>query len=424
MKTVLSGRAATALVIDGDTWYRIDADRIEDTKPSGPHEWPLLFGACQDIQFLDVGSYAEVRDTLSTAVDLDHALSLALICLDAETRSSTRELAARDLETMLARTPEAVDFLWKVFSSRPLSSSAALESARIVTYGEAQRFFDRLYEKQAAISAVWKAWEALPERIFSSVTREQVFSFAVHGGIGAEYVDAVHQSTSLPAQWNFEAGDVAQTRNIRQVLSQWFASTRWEAMPEKPISGGLMTDETSVYPSTRSNVAVRYDEAFEKFYAYYPGVVALVHRLGFNLEEARDLAQEAYVRVLRSMDHYRGEAHWPYLQKIVRRVAANEIRAKHAAKRHGEIVSEGVLVTAADEDLSRPDEALEAKEALRRVRTAIAQLDTTDRTVLLLQLNGSSYEDMGQTLGISLAAVKSRLNMARKRLKEVLGEVH
>ncbi len=164
------------------------------------------------------------------------------------------------------------------------------------------------------------------------------------------------------------------------------------------------------------------DDRFEELYKYYPGVLALLRRLGFTVDESRDIAQEAYVRVLRSMDDYRGESHWSYLQKVVRRVALNEIRARHTGKRNGETVSEDALLTLADEQFPRPDQAMETGEVVGRVRTAIAQLDKNDRTVLLLKLNGFSYEDMVKDLGISLSAVKSRLNMARKRLKQLLGE--
>lgn len=164
------------------------------------------------------------------------------------------------------------------------------------------------------------------------------------------------------------------------------------------------------------------DERFEELYKYYPGVLALLRRLGFSVDEARDIAQEAYVRVLKSMDDYRGESHWSYLERVVRRVALNELRARHAGKRHGETVSADALLTLADEQFPRPDQALETAEDVRRVRAAIAQLDTNDRTILLFKLSGLSYEDMVDSLGVSLSAVKSRLNMARKRLKQLLTE--
>lgn len=164
------------------------------------------------------------------------------------------------------------------------------------------------------------------------------------------------------------------------------------------------------------------DDDFEDLYKYYPGVLALLRRLGFPHDQAEDLAQESFVRVYRRMNEYRGEARWAYLEKTVRRVAANAIRAKSAGKRQGETVSAEVLATVPDSSIPLPDARLAQADAVKRVRDGIAQLRTSDRTVLLLYLSGHSYEDIVKGLDLSMSAVKSRLNTARKRLKELLGQ--
>ena len=164
------------------------------------------------------------------------------------------------------------------------------------------------------------------------------------------------------------------------------------------------------------------DKEFEELYKFYPGVLALLRRLGFPHDEAEDIAQEAFVRVYRHMKDYRGDAQWAYLEMTVRRVAANAIRAKYTGKRHAETVSVEVLATVADSSMPAPDAGLAQEEVAKRVRDAIAHLDPTDQTVLLLRLHGRSYEEIMKVLGISLSAVKSRLNVARKRLRELLGQ--
>lgn len=163
------------------------------------------------------------------------------------------------------------------------------------------------------------------------------------------------------------------------------------------------------------------EKQFEELYKFYPGVLALLRRLGFPRDEAEDIAQEAFVRVYRHMKEYRGDAQWAYLERTVRRVAANTIRAKHTGKRHAETMSVEVLATVADSSMPA-DAGLVQDEVVKRVRNAIAHLDRTDQTVLLLRLNGRSYEEIMKVLGISLSAVKSRLNVARKHLKDLLGQ--
>jgi RNA polymerase sigma-70 factor, ECF subfamily len=164
------------------------------------------------------------------------------------------------------------------------------------------------------------------------------------------------------------------------------------------------------------------EKQFEELYKFYPGVLALLRRLGFPHDEAEDLVQESFVRVFRRMKDYRGDAQWAYLEKTVRNVAANAIRAKKTGKRHAEMVSDDVLATVPDSSVLLPDAGMAQTEVVNRVREAVAQLKSTDRTILLLHLNGWSYDEIMEGLSISLSAVKSRLNIARKRLKELLGQ--
>ncbi|HEX9985013.1 MAG TPA: sigma-70 family RNA polymerase sigma factor [Thermoanaerobaculia bacterium] len=164
------------------------------------------------------------------------------------------------------------------------------------------------------------------------------------------------------------------------------------------------------------------DRRFEELYEYYPGAVAFLRNFGFSAEQANDLAQDAFVRVLKGIDRYRGEARWAYVKQTVRNVAMNEIRARHTAKRDGQTVSDELLVGVRDTKTPSPEAAMETKETSKRLRDAVAKLKPEDRTVLLLHLAGRSYDDMVSALGISLSAVKSRLNAARNRLKALLGE--
>jgi RNA polymerase sigma-70 factor (ECF subfamily) len=164
------------------------------------------------------------------------------------------------------------------------------------------------------------------------------------------------------------------------------------------------------------------DEQFEELYKYYRGALALLLRLGFSRDDADDLVQESFMRVYKHMDEYRGDAQWAYVEMTVRRVAANAIRAKHTGKRHGEMVSDEVLATVPDSSVPLPDARLAQTEVVKRVRAAIAELKQGDGAILLLSLNGRSYDEIAEGLGISISAVRSRLNLARKRLKELLGD--
>jgi len=163
------------------------------------------------------------------------------------------------------------------------------------------------------------------------------------------------------------------------------------------------------------------DEKFEELYAYHGAIVSFVMSLGFSRDEARDLAQDVFVRVYEHMDTYRGTSKWAFLQQVARRLALNAIRAKHAAKRTGDEVPPEDVVDLASQT-SRPDETYDRNAEAKRLHAAIDKLDRDSRTIVLLQLAEFSYGEMAQILGISVPAVKSRLYVARGHLRELLGE--
>lgn len=163
------------------------------------------------------------------------------------------------------------------------------------------------------------------------------------------------------------------------------------------------------------------DDRFETLLPYYERVVGYFRELGFDLTEARDLAQEVFVRVYEHRDTYRGEARWNYLKLTAQRIAFNTRRDRRAAKRSGIAVPEEVLLELADSTVTAPDEALGQKETAAWLARAVSKLEDTQRIcILMFYFQGKSYREVGEILGITQPALKSRLNAARARLKELL----
>ena len=165
----------------------------------------------------------------------------------------------------------------------------------------------------------------------------------------------------------------------------------------------------------------QHDDRFETLYAYYGAIVSFLIKQGFPREDARDLAQDVFVRVYEHMETYRADAKWSFLTQVARRLGLNAIRAKHTAKREVELAPE--------EDLAKlqaktpgPDQIYARGASDKRLHEAIAQLGTDDRIIVMMQLAEHSYGEMAQMLDISVSAVKSRLYVARGRLRELLGE--
>jgi RNA polymerase sigma-70 factor (ECF subfamily) len=131
--------------------------------------------------------------------------------------------------------------------------------------------------------------------------------------------------------------------------------------------------------------------------------------------DAEDATQEAMVRAWRTLRRFRGDAAlttWLYrittnccLTLIERRRPTAELDDDRApAARHAD-----------------PAARLEQREVMTQLTHAIGQLSPEQRAVVVLrELEGLSYEEVSDVLGISLASVKGRLHRARLRLADDL----
>lgn len=166
------------------------------------------------------------------------------------------------------------------------------------------------------------------------------------------------------------------------------------------------------------------DQRFQSLYQkYYLRVVRFFMR-AFHLSEddARDLAQDAFIRFYRAMDEYRGEAEWAFFETIARNVAYNRIRAQMTHKRRARMVAVDDPKTPLP-SVDPPDYAQHQEEAarLRRLREAIAELPSGQRDCIQLQLDGLKYHEIARFLRISENAVKSRRRDGLKSLRATLG---
>lgn len=170
------------------------------------------------------------------------------------------------------------------------------------------------------------------------------------------------------------------------------------------------------------------DELFETLYRKYrSAVVAHLMRFGFDRERALDLAQETFLRVYRNMENWRQEGPWSYLKTTASRIALNEIRDAHAAKRAAALTALEDLKQEPVATDPTPAEALESADDERQrqalLQDALARLPPRLRAPLLLRLNGASYKEIAAQLRLSLDAVKSRLHETKTRLRTSLQDV-
>ena len=163
-------------------------------------------------------------------------------------------------------------------------------------------------------------------------------------------------------------------------------------------------------------------EAFERLMEPLEQLVWRVcwHYTG-NREAAEDCGQEAMIRIWRNLANYRGEC---ALESWVYRIAANccmdWLRKK---KRDWSVSMEPMVEQGFDpaDDSPGTEEQVVAKDERQRLREAIALLPEDQREALILtQLEKVPYAEAARGLGVSEGTVKSRVNRAKARLKEIL----
>ena len=165
-------------------------------------------------------------------------------------------------------------------------------------------------------------------------------------------------------------------------------------------------------------------EIFSGMYErHYPRVVRFLASYRVPQDDARDLAQEVFVRFYERLEQYRGEAEWAFLQKIARNLLSNWWRNRSALKRTAHLVDldDAEALRGARQDAEQP-EHLETARNRKQLYDAIASLSPAQQQALHLWLDGYTYEEIAVVLRTTVDAVKSRLRDARKTLQARLGD--
>ena len=171
--------------------------------------------------------------------------------------------------------------------------------------------------------------------------------------------------------------------------------------------------------------------AFGRLVAKYQDrVINLCWRMCGNVDEAQDLAQEAFLHALQKLELYRFEASfytWLF------RIAVNECLS-HRRKRKRVVLSlhdgdghwmeehrDQRLSGQESSDTQEPLARLAAREMQDELVAAIERLDDDQRAVVVLRdIEALDYQQIGEVLELSIGTVKSRLHRARLALREML----
>ncbi|GAB4153910.1 MAG: sigma-70 family RNA polymerase sigma factor [Planctomycetaceae bacterium] len=172
------------------------------------------------------------------------------------------------------------------------------------------------------------------------------------------------------------------------------------------------------------------DAAFEQLVMnYQKRLVGIFYHLVRDQEAAEDLAQEAFLRIYRAREGYRPTAKFStWLFRIASNLASNKRRSWGRRKEVSlNLQDSGGLGVRpqekllADKSALMPNRQLDKSEVQSVVQKALEELNERQRLALLLhKFEGMSYADIGESMDLTPAAVKSLLSRARENLKGIL----
>ena len=184
---------------------------------------------------------------------------------------------------------------------------------------------------------------------------------------------------------------------------------------------GLDEDLVLVERFKQGDIAA-FEELVKK---YQKSVLNLVYRFMGETTRGEDLTQEVFMRLYRALPGFEAKAKFfTYLYKVTLNLCLKE-REKERRRRVYSLDDRGGEDDARPREVEDPlgsaEDEVQRRDTGRIVREAIQSLPEEQRAAVILhRYQGLSYEELAETLEISLAAVKSRLHRAKLALKERL----
>ncbi|MFC4605652.1 RNA polymerase sigma factor SigE [Rhodococcus kronopolitis] len=146
-------------------------------------------------------------------------------------------------------------------------------------------------------------------------------------------------------------------------------------------------------------------------------VYRLAYRLSGNAQDAEDLTQDTFIRVFRSLSNYQAGTFEGWLHRITTNLFLDMVRRRNRIK-----------MEALPEDYERvpsdrpnPEEIYHDARLDPDLQAALDSLAPEFRAaVVLCDIEGLSYEEIGATLGVKLGTVRSRIHRGRQALRDHL----
>jgi RNA polymerase sigma-70 factor, ECF subfamily len=187
--------------------------------------------------------------------------------------------------------------------------------------------------------------------------------------------------------------------------------------PESLLSGDQEAEltGTAAFDATGEETAMpSWDELVRE---HADRVYRLAYRLSGDAQDAEDLTQDTFIRVFRSLSNYQPGTFEGWLHRITTNLFLDMVRRRNR-----------IRMEALPDDYDRvpaegpgPEQAYYDARLDPDLQSALDSLAPEFRAaVVLCDIEGLSYEEIGATLGVKLGTVRSRIHRGRQALREYL----
>lgn len=187
-----------------------------------------------------------------------------------------------------------------------------------------------------------------------------------------------------------------------------FADGEW-VEPSDELTGTAVFDATGDKATMPS-----WDELVRQ---HADRVYRLAYRLAGNQHDAEDLTQETFIRVFRSLQNYQPGTFEGWLHRITTNLFLDMVRRRGRIRM--EALPEDYDRVPADDP--NPEQIYHDSRLGPDLQAALDSLPPEFRAaVVLCDIEGLSYEEIGATLGVKLGTVRSRIHRGRQALRDYL----
>lgn len=180
----------------------------------------------------------------------------------------------------------------------------------------------------------------------------------------------------------------------------------------------MVSDETLLIKSAQKGD----DAALEALlFVYEKKIYNVAYRYMGNEADAFDMAQESLIKIYKGLKSFRHESSFSsWIYRLTVNTCLDGLRKRKKEPLSLDCTMESGVVLE-DKSIDTPETHTLNLESREDIQKAINTLSEDHRiTVILRDIQGLSYDEIADTLSISIGTVKSRLSRGRQRLKEIL----